>query len=379
MIVVPPLSCRQKLQPRSAPTYLRRRPHGGHDAEGATLSCRRFLAASGSTAALTTFGAIAGPRSAGRLTGALLSHGIQSGDVSVDSAWSGRARPAGPHAGRGIDERGFDDILCGGYIDVLPQTDCTGKMLLEGLPAGQDIFYRIRFQNLWSPAIVGEPKIGRFRTAPADRRSVSFLWSGDQMGQGWGIDVARGGMRTYATMHRHEPDFFIHSGDNIYADCPIERRIELPDGGVLEQPRHRGEVQERRDARRVPRQLQIQPARRAPARLQRNRPGVRAMGRPRGEQRLVAGRAHSLERIPRAQLPGAGGARLPGIPRVHADARDAGRARPRVSPDRLRTAARRVHARHAQLSRAQRCAAERKLRPSAYISGPRRSPGSSIS
>jgi alkaline phosphatase D len=39
-------------------------------------------------------------------------------------------------------------------------------------------------------------------------------------------------MRTYATMHKNRPDFFIHSGDAIYADCPIPARITLPDGQV---------------------------------------------------------------------------------------------------------------------------------------------------
>jgi len=74
--------------------------------------------------------------------------------------------------------------------------------------------------------------IGRFRTAPGDRRSVSFVWSGDVAGQGWGIDEARGGMRTYATMRNDRPDFFIHSGDSIYADCPIEREQKLPKGEI---------------------------------------------------------------------------------------------------------------------------------------------------
>jgi phosphodiesterase/alkaline phosphatase D-like protein len=51
----------------------------------------------------------------------------------------------------------------------------------DGLPAGQEIFYRIRFQDLATPSIVGEPAVGRFRTAPSDRRSragpfrVNFL------------------------------------------------------------------------------------------------------------------------------------------------------------------------------------------------------------
>ena len=72
--------------------------------------------------------------------------------------------------------------------------------------------------------------VGRFRTAPADRRSITFVWSGDTAGQGWGIDESRGGMRTYATMLNSRPDFFIHYGDNIYADCPIPAEQKMPNG-----------------------------------------------------------------------------------------------------------------------------------------------------
>ena len=74
--------------------------------------------------------------------------------------------------------------------------------------------------------------IGRFRTAPADRRDISFVWSGDTAGQGWGIDETRGGMRIYDTMLRARPDFFIHCGDTIYADGPIAAEVGLPDGSV---------------------------------------------------------------------------------------------------------------------------------------------------
>src|SRR5258707_10689402 len=74
--------------------------------------------------------------------------------------------------------------------------------------------------------------VGRFRTAPRDQRSISFLWSGDTAGQGWGIDETRGGMRAYATMLRNRPDFFIHSGDNIYADGPILAEQKMPNGEI---------------------------------------------------------------------------------------------------------------------------------------------------
>lgn len=126
----------------------------------------------------------------------------------------------------------FRNIVTSSFVDVLPESDFTGKVLLDELPSDQEIFYRIAAQDLASPTLLGEARVGRFRTAPASRRSVSFVWSGDTAGQGWGIDSSRGGMRSYATMLANRPDFFIHCGDSIYADCPIERELKLPNGEV---------------------------------------------------------------------------------------------------------------------------------------------------
>src|SRR5947199_406998 len=39
-------------------------------------------------------------------------------------------------------------------------------------------------------------------------------------------------MVTYATMHKHKPDFLIHSGDTIYADGVIPSEVKLPDGKI---------------------------------------------------------------------------------------------------------------------------------------------------
>jgi alkaline phosphatase D len=77
---------------------------------------------------------------------------------------------------------------------------------------------------------VSEPEVGHFRTAPASRRSVKLVWSGDVAGQGFGIDASRGGMLTYATMGKHQPDFFIHSGDAVYCDDPIRAEQAVEDG-----------------------------------------------------------------------------------------------------------------------------------------------------
>jgi len=186
------------------------------------LTRRRFLTTAASTTALV---ALAKPHLSRAADRPLVSHGVQCGDVSVDSGvvWARADRPSRMQVEIATTDS-FKDIRQGVFVDALPESDFTAKTLIEGLPAGQDIFYRIRFQDLSSPTVTSEPVVGRFRSAPADRRSISFVWSGDTAGQGWGIDEARGGMRTYATMLRNRPDFFIHSGDNVYADGRSRRR-----------------------------------------------------------------------------------------------------------------------------------------------------------
>ena len=200
---------------------------------GATLSRRSFLSSAAAATAATVADSITKPSISHAADRPQITHGIQSGDVSLDSGivWARADRPARMLVEVATTES-FRDVHQAAYVDVLPETDCTGKVLLEGLPAGQDIFYRIRFQNLSSPTIFGEPQVGRFRTAPGDRRPLSFVWSGDTAGGGWGIDLSRGGMRCYATMHAERPDFFIHCGDSIYADTPIASQPTLPSGEI---------------------------------------------------------------------------------------------------------------------------------------------------
>jgi alkaline phosphatase D len=189
---------------------------------------RRLLATLGSSVAV---GGLARPLVSRAADRPVVTHGVQSGDVSVDSGvvWA-RADRASRMMVEVSTTESFATIHSGGSTRALPENDFAAKVLLENLPPGQDIFYRVRFADLWSTTVMGDPVTGRFRTAPSDRRSVSFVWSGDTVGQGWGIDEARGGMRTYAAMQRNRPDFFIHSGDTVYADVPLQREVLLPDG-----------------------------------------------------------------------------------------------------------------------------------------------------
>src|SRR5262249_13443154 len=155
------------------------------------MSRRRFLATAAASTAVTAV--VPKPYLSRAADRPVITHGIQSGDLSLDSAviWARADRPA-----RMLPElattASFKTIHPAAFVDPRPETDFTANALIDGLPGGQDIFYRIRSQHLAPPSIVGEPMTGRFRTAPSDQRSISFVWSGDTAGQGWGIDEARG-------------------------------------------------------------------------------------------------------------------------------------------------------------------------------------------
>jgi alkaline phosphatase D len=203
----------------------------GRPRAGSVTTRRRFLTSFASAATAAAFSNVAAPAFSRWAERPMITHGVQSGDVSADSGvvWA-RADRSARLLIEAATTDSFKDIRHQSFVDALPESDFTAQALIEDLPAGQDIFYRLRFQDLSSTQAIGERTIGRFRTAPADRRSISFVWSGDTAGQGWGIDTSRGAMRTYATMRRNASDFFVHCGDNIYADCTISAKQKLPNG-----------------------------------------------------------------------------------------------------------------------------------------------------
>lgn len=159
--------------------------------------------------------------------------GVQVGDVTATRAmiWSAADRAARMMVEVSRDERFTSSRLIEGPV-ALENSSFTAKLDLGGLAAGEPVFYRVWFDDLARPGLRSAPITGHFRAASTTPRPLTFCWSGDVVGQGWGINPDFGGLRLYETMARHNPDLFIHSGDMIYADVPLQAEVKLDDGTV---------------------------------------------------------------------------------------------------------------------------------------------------
>jgi alkaline phosphatase D len=163
----------------------------------------------------------------------VLTHGVQSGDATADSAivWTRADRPGRlwVQASRRPDLRGAR--LIRGPV-LTPDTDLAGKVRLRNLPAGSPVYYRAKVESLDRPGLFSNPVAGRLTTAHTGRTDIRFVWTGDVVGQGWGIDPAYGGLKLFESMRRRHPDFLLHSGDTVYSDGPLAASVTLPDGRI---------------------------------------------------------------------------------------------------------------------------------------------------
>src|SRR5262245_26496428 len=176
--------------------------------------------------------------------------GLSLGDPNDGSVivWSRSDRPARMLVDWSYDELFRDATRIRGP-HALDTTDFTVRQAIDGLTPGSDVFVRVSFQSLDNDRAIGEPVIGRL-VAPPDpirddnddgrggfgfgqaRTNLRFVWGGDTAGQGWGINPDFGGMRIYEAMRQRQPHFFLHSGDNIYADGPIAAAVAAEGGRI---------------------------------------------------------------------------------------------------------------------------------------------------
>lgn len=163
----------------------------------------------------------------------VLTHGVQAGDVFGHQAqlWTraDRASFMMIELSRDADFRRTFPVI--GPL-MRPGTDFTGQKCVLGLPSGADIHYRIKAVNATDWRAESDWTTGRFHTIGGRLDDIRFLWSGDIAGQGWGVNPDFGGFRIANAMAARNPDFFLCSGDNVYADGPVKASVDLPGGGT---------------------------------------------------------------------------------------------------------------------------------------------------
>lgn len=108
-------------------------------------------------------------------------------------------------------------------------SDWTARCILRDLPPASEIFYRVTFENTGG---LSQPILGHLKTPDDGSSDVFFAWSGDTAGQGFGINPDWGGMKIYSAIETLSPEFFVHSGDMIYADNPIPAELKLNDSSL---------------------------------------------------------------------------------------------------------------------------------------------------
>lgn len=212
---------------------------------------RRFLkrVSYGSVALTGIAGIVAARRAPAVVLGASrpqATWGLQIGDVTGGRAviWSRSDRSARMRVAWSRSPS-FENAKLLAGSDALESSDFTARVDLTRLPPNADIYVRVTFEDVRSKGVSSEPLIGAFRTPPRTPRDVRFVWSGDTAGQGWGIDLAFGGMKIYEAMRQVQPDFFIHCGDTIYADGPMPHRMQTSEGETLWRNAYLDEVPEK--------------------------------------------------------------------------------------------------------------------------------------
>lgn len=159
---------------------------------------------------------------------------MQSGDVEATSAvvWTRSDREAQlvvwwwP-----ADVAGARAVRVAGSL-ASAESDFTAKAKLERLPPDTRIVYEVELHG--RDGAVSDRVRGTLRTPPPEDarspRDVLLAWSGDTVGQGFGIGAGAREMPAYEALLRAAPELFVHCGDAIYADDPVPASVSLHGG-----------------------------------------------------------------------------------------------------------------------------------------------------
>src|SRR5262245_3863135 len=104
---------------------------------GGAMSRRQLLASAGVAGAATLLGGIARPYLSRAADRPRITHGVQSGDVSIDGGivWARADRPSRMQVEVATTES-FREIVHAVAVDALAESDCTAKALIADLPPG---------------------------------------------------------------------------------------------------------------------------------------------------------------------------------------------------------------------------------------------------
>lgn len=104
------------------------------------------------------------------------------------------------------------------WIEASSKKDYTVKFLFDGLMP--DTTYHVEIEGRSAPDAESAVAKGKFNTLPEASvvKPVNLVTSTCQYF--WSYDDNTRGFRTYVSMRRLKPDFFIHTGDYVYYDKP---------------------------------------------------------------------------------------------------------------------------------------------------------------
>lgn len=159
----------------------------------------------------------------------VVTHGPISGEVSDTSVvlWA-RGNMAGDLKFEVAVNDTFEDDVLAETVAVSQENDFTGEVKIEGLAAGRPYVYRVSLAANNQTSETSDLVEGQFTTAPAPDTAAAFdfVFGACLGGQGYCRDPETG-WAIFNTMLAEAPDFFLITGDSIYASgaCPTPDNV----------------------------------------------------------------------------------------------------------------------------------------------------------